>query len=200
MLIGFEGGLGDGKTILLTKYLMDEHYHNKRPIMSNFNLTKIPYKKLDVLELLENKAELYNVCVGIDEITVYVDCRMSSSRANRFFSYLVLQSRKRDVDIYYTSQSLGMLDFRVVNHTPITVLCKKMYDKQNKEIKDYRYYTIFDLRNIRHISAKHFIMYIKPYYDCYDTNEIIDPLWNVRNKDTFFKNYGNKQIKELEKK
>jgi hypothetical protein len=186
MLIGIEGGLGDGKSVLLAKYLYDEHMVNKRKIMCNMTLYKIPYDKVDVLRLLEDNTDLNNICVGIDELTVFVDCRMSSSRANRFFSYLVLQSRKRNVDIYYTTQSLQMIDFRVVNHTPITVLCEKMYKNDNKEVKDYRHYTIIDMRNIRHPNIKHFILYIKPYYELYNTDEIIDPLWNVKDKKTFF--------------
>lgn len=181
MLIGIEGELGGGKTLLLVKYLKAESKHNRR-VLTNLTLNEIPYEQVNVMDLLENNSEFNNVVLGIDELTVYVDCRLSMSKANRFFSYLILQSRKRDVDIYYTTQDMNMIEGRVVNHTNITALCEKMYNKQNQLIQDYRMYTLFDFRNRHKPTIKSFIMDIRPYYKYYDTNQIITPLYDTKTK------------------
>ena len=181
MLIGIEGELGGGKTILGVKWIRKESIKG-RPILTNLNLNGIKYKPLDVLELLKDNKELTNVVLAIDELTVYVDCRMSSSKANLFFSYLVLQSRKRNVDIYYTTQNMDMVDKRVFQHTLLQVLCEKLFNSQNKEIDGYRYYTIFDFRNPRRPRTKSYTWDIRPYYKYYDTDQIIAPIYSFNEK------------------
>lgn len=181
MLIGIEGELGGGKTLLLVKYLLDES-KNKRNILTNLKLVNIPYKELDVIELLDGNTELNNIVIGIDELTVYVDCRMSSSKANLFFSYLVLQSRKRNTDIYYTTQNLDYIDKRIIEHTSITVLCEKIFDGKNQELDGFRRYSFFDLRNSFKPKMIEKILDIRPYYSYYDTNQIISPIFKKTNK------------------
>jgi hypothetical protein len=142
--------------------------------MANFGLN-FPHEKLDVTSLMESGNELRNVSVGIDEATVFLDCRRSSSKMNRSLSYWILQTRKRDVTLYFTTQDFGMIDFRLMNHTHIQILADIMYDKDGNEIPDVRKYRIFDLRNPHRIIKKDFVMDLRPYYRLYDTNEIILP-------------------------
>ena len=107
MIIGIEGGLGSGKTIMIVRYLVKDFFKDI-PIYANFHLKKIDYKVLDVIKILqmdENKVKLGNISIGIDEITVFMDCRTSMSKMNRFISYFILQTRKRGVTLYYTTQS-----------------------------------------------------------------------------------------------
>ena len=182
MLIGIEGELGGGKTLMMVRYLLQE-YARKRKIMTNLKLNYASYLPLDIISLLEDNKELENVVLGIDELTVYVDCRLSMSKANRFFSYLVLQSRKRGVDIYYTTQDMSMIESRVTDHTYFFVLCEKIFDKNNKCVDDYRYYTIFDFRNRRKPYIDNFVMKIRPYYKYYDTDQIIEPIYAFKKPD-----------------
>lgn len=159
----------------MVKYLRDE-FKKKRNIMTNLVLNQIRYSDIDVNTLLDGTSDIQNVVLGIDELTVYADCRMSLRKANLFFSYLILQSRKRDMDVYYTTQNLDMIDKRVVEHTFITVLAEKLFNKKGEEFKNYRMFTIFDKRNSfkPHIVSK--IMDIRPFYKYYDTNQIIKPI------------------------
>lgn len=146
--------------------------------MCNIGLNGLNYENVDVYKLLEyndDNVSLNNITVGVDELTVFADCRTSTSKNNRIFSYLVLQSRKRNVDIYYTTQSLGMIDFRVVDHTPITIHCEKVFTKANKEVEHMRKYTIIDRTNPRKPKMKVFYMDITPYFNLYDTDEIVKP-------------------------
>ncbi|GAG77574.1 unnamed protein product [marine sediment metagenome] len=139
---------------------------------------KLLLHPVDIHKLLtyeEHDTSLHNLTLGIDELTVFADCRTSTSKNNRIFSYLVLQSRKRNCDIYYTTQSFGMIDFRVFDHTLINVFAEKLFNEKNEEIDGVRKYTIIDKTNPRKPKMREFFMDITQFYDLYDTDEIVKP-------------------------
>jgi len=178
LIIGITGGLGSGKTIIMVRYLIKE-YIMKHKIYANFGLKKIKYEPLNILTILEmdkKQLALNNICVGIDELTVFADCRKSGSKLNRMISYFVLQTRKRNVTLYYTTQDISMIDLRLVDHTDIQILCSKIYDKDNNQLNDYRHYSIIDFRESM-IKPKitRIIFDITKYYEYYDTYEVILP-------------------------
>jgi predicted AAA+ superfamily ATPase len=111
MLIGIEGNVGSGKTILLVKYLKNDA-SNSRKIFANLKLSEIPYEEFNIDDFLNNRNNdrLNNATIGLDEITMYMDCRTGSAKQNLLMGYLVLQSRKRGIDIYYTTQDLDLVD------------------------------------------------------------------------------------------
>jgi len=177
MIIGIEGGLGSGKTLLVVRYLLKD-YFNKQAIYANFGLKKIKYTKLNVMDILELDKEGFNLndlSVAIDEITVFADCRTSMKKMNRFLSYFILQTRKRNVTMYYTTQDINMVDLRLANHTDIRVLAEKIEKPEGGYYEDYRRYTIYDLRDLRHFRWKQFTLNITKYYKYYDTYEVILP-------------------------
>jgi len=193
MLYGFEGGLGSGKTVGCVRYIKKDS-NKDLPILSNIDLYDIEYNILDVDKMLQNeynKVELYNVSILIDEITLYMDCRLSTTKQNRVFSYFVLQSRKNGVNVYYTTQDFGMTDKRLYNFTHIYVLCEMIFPNEEPEltvkygidkeygcIKDIRRYIYMDFRNRNKPQRTEIIVYIKPYYDNYDTDQKILPIFN----------------------
>jgi len=162
----------------MVRYLVKDFYRDKK-VYANFKLKKIKYKPLDVLEILEMEKGRFNldgVSCAIDELTVFADCRTSMKKMNRFLSYFILQTRKRDVTLYYTTQDFNMVDLRVINHTDIRVLAEKILRPDGETYyDDYRKYTIYDLRDIRHLNWKSFTLKISNYYDYYDTYEVILP-------------------------
>lgn len=173
MIIGIEGGLGSGKTIMMARYLYQDALSGF-DVRANFGL-KFKSNDLDVKELLETGKELRNVTIGLDEITVFIDCRKSMSKMNRLISYFILQSRKRNVNIYYTTQDFDMVDKRLIQHTHIQIVAEKIYYSDGREIPDYRRYTILDFRNPKNLKPINFVVDISNYYDLYDTDEIIKP-------------------------
>jgi hypothetical protein len=173
MIIGFDGGLGSGKTIGVVRYLLKD-FANGNKIYANFNLRNIDYEHLNVLEIMENE-NLNNVSIGIDEITVFMDCRMSSSKLNRLLSYFILQTRKRNVNLYYTTQSFNMVDIRLYNHTHFRILCDFAKDEHGNRLDNIRKYTIIDCRDLHNLDIKRFYLDISTYFDFYDTNEVIMP-------------------------
>lgn len=177
MIIGIEGGLGSGKTILMTRYLVKDFLKGHK-IYTNYKLKEIDFELLDlttILDMHKNSFNLANCSLGIDEITVFADCRKSGSVLNRLISYFILQSRKRNVDIYFTTQNLGMIDLRLVNYMDVQIICEKVKDSKGQEVKGYAKYRVFDLRDIRNININRFVLDISKYYKFYDTNEVILP-------------------------
>jgi len=176
MIIGIEGGLGSGKTLMMTRYLIKDFLAG-HTIYSNFHLNEIKYKLIDVMKILEDStkgAALQDVSIGIDEITIFADCRSSMRKMNKVFSYFILQTRKRNVTLYYTTQDVSMVDIRLRRHTDIYVCADKVKDKNDKYIDDIRKYTIFDNRDkITRIYTQY--LDISKYYKFYNTNEVILP-------------------------
>jgi len=192
MLIGIEGFFGDGKTAYLVRCLKIDA-DNNRKIISNLKLNKIPSKIFDVEEFLndDNNDNLRNATIGLDEITTVMDCRLSGSKSNLAFGYLVLQSRKRDVDIYYTTQDFDLVDYRrLIKYTSIFVIAQRIYKKLElengkyilEEIDNWRNYTVVDERK-RKENVISFNLKISDYYDYYDTDQIIKPINLFKNKD-----------------
>ena len=101
MIIGIQGGLGSGKTIIMAKWLHKDKLQLNRDVYSNFKLLKCDYIPLNIEDMLDKRIDLTNASVGIDELTVFADCRNSMAVANKIFSYFVLQTRKRNVCLYF---------------------------------------------------------------------------------------------------
>lgn len=189
MLIGIEGDIGSGKTVYAVRCAKIDNDNDKK-IFTNLILSDIDYENFDINEFLSNdnnyRDKIKNATVILDEITVYMDCRLSGSKQNLLMGYLVLQSRKRNINIYYTTQSLDLVDFkRLVKYTNIIVYAQEIYIRNNnneiESLKNYRNYTIADMRkhrdNITQIKMK-----ISPYYKYYDTDQIIEPLVKINAK------------------
>jgi len=192
MIVGFEGGLGSGKTVGVVEYLYKDSLEN-RPIATNFDLYDIEFDYLNLKKLLDDaqkEIDLNELSMGIDEIQVFIDSRVSGhSKKNMLFSYFVLQTRKRNVNLYYTTQHFDMVDKRVYRHTDIYVLCDKIFsweypelallhgvDVDDNSILDIRKYTIIDLRD-KHRPSKNVVLKdMSEWYDYYDTNQRILPI------------------------
>jgi len=183
MLIGIEGNIGSGKTIYAIRCLKID-YNNNRKIISNTPLFNIEYEDFNIKKFMSNddiyRKSLNNATILLDEITVYMDCRLSGSKQNLLMGYLVLQSRKRNLDIYYTTQNLDLVDYkRLVKYTNIIVYAQEIYvknpDGKTESLENWRNYTIIDMRKYRD-NVTQFNMKISPYFKFYDTDFIIEPL------------------------
>jgi len=187
MIIGIEGDLGSGKTVGMVRYLYKDFKDLGNSIKSNMKGLKFG-DLLDILEIMQINEQtkikdmnvkkmpnLNNVSIGIDEITVFMDCRRSQSKMNLLISYFILQTRKRNVQLYYTTQDFSMTDLRLQKYTKIMVLCDFIYDENEEQIDNWRHYTVIDIRNKYRPKISRFNMNISKYYDIYDTDEVILP-------------------------
>ena len=165
MLIVILGNYGSGKTLFLT-YLT---FKTKRNVFSNFKLNTKNYNHLDVLDLLNLPN---HIDVFLDEAYTWLESRLSGKAINRYLSYILLQSRKRTIDIYCTAQLFSTIDVRFRHKSDIIIECHKF--------KDGFHYKIFNKNTFK---SKYFILPFdnaKKYYSYYDTYEIVEPFEKAR--------------------
>lgn len=132
-LVGFFGPMGSGKTMFATMFVMTRYCSEKiggqyEEAYSNIRMNspnpKRPVKMLTKAEFkdLQNKR---NALVVMDEAYLWLDSRRSSSNTNLGLTYLILQSRKRGFDIYYTAQLMSSIDKRLFDNTNYLAMCMK---------------------------------------------------------------------------
>lgn len=165
MLVSIIGSRGSGKTLLLTLIASK----SKREVYSNFKVKLKNYKPLKVIDLLELKND---VDVLIDEGYTWLESRTSSSTLNRYLSYIVLQSRKRTIDIYITAQMFSSIDIRFRVQSDVIVKCER---NKTDGINDGFCYEFLEIESDK--IRKFFLTEekAKEYYGIFDTYEIVEP-------------------------
>lgn len=133
-LIGIIGTMGTGKTLALTWLAYHQYNKFKRTVYSNYHLTQIPYipisSKIDVKDMVDG-------FVALDELWFWADSRKSTSHQNRFINGILLKSRKRMLEIGYTTQSLNQIDKRIRDNTNYLVVPEGHKFVWNEKVKDF---------------------------------------------------------------
>lgn len=164
MITIFVGRRGRGKTLLMTRRLY-RRYKMGYKIYTNYNV-EFPHEKLDAVKLMEMGKELHNCAMGVDELQTMIDSRNSMSIRNKLISYFILQTRKRNVVLFGTTQHERMIDIRLRQQTDYWVFCQRI-GKSSKFV-----YRVVDgptgivVKKCRYDGRRFFGMY--------DTEEIID--------------------------
>lgn len=176
MIVGIIGKRGCGKTLTMAKTVIDMLKKGKT-IYTNFHLNKkyIDKKYHKKIHLLDNEFfknykdfKLYNCALFIDEIYVYIDSRTSSSKRNRLWSYFINQTRKRDVDLYYTTQFFRQVELRLRENTEIFIYPQIIKQDTTTIVSD----VIYSYENtLKRIGVERFVG--NDYFNVYDTDEII---------------------------
>ena len=158
------GPKGAGKTILITRIALA----SKREVYSNFWIDFSNYNHLEVMDLVDIEN---NVDIFIDEAYVWLESRISGFFLNRFLSYMLWQSRKRDIDMYLTAQKFRSLDVRFREEVDVLVKCKARVNL-NKDDFEFSIFWIAENKQKRFI-----LMYkdAEKYFPMYDTYQIIEP-------------------------
>jgi|AntAceMinimDraft_18_1070375.scaffolds.fasta_scaffold152144_2 GTPase SAR1 family protein len=172
------GKQGSGKTLMITKFCVDNYNDKPRPIFSNYELKKLPYtsitfetstdpKKLSILDTLDSDPNYFNNSIMLlDEIHIYADSldfkKNNSRRLQIFFSQL----RKRNILLLATTQYIMNVDIRIRRQTKNVFEMKHIYKDLYKVITSEidGYFT-------EEISSYNIVL--KEYYSHYDTNEVI---------------------------
>jgi len=177
MIIGVVGDRGSGKTLFMTRegflnyckgrYIYS-NYHFYFPKVKIEGIEKIYTPKLIDDEFLNNyRNELFNICLFLDEIYIYIDSRASMSRANKIWSYFFNQTRKRGVDLYYSTQFFSQVDKRLRFNTEMFIIPKVIK-------KDGKQYIIINMYTRELKLLKKYMFKAETYYNMYDTNEVVD--------------------------
>ena len=117
VLISIEGDVGSGKTLLMT-YLA---YVDTRMVYANYHLNFPRYREMTpegLLRIPKQSVALF------DEAYAWLESRLSGRDSNRFFSYVLFQSRKRGLDMYMTNQLISTVDVRFRSMINVEVLCE----------------------------------------------------------------------------
>jgi hypothetical protein len=169
MLIAITGPIGGGKTCFQTRCLYREKM--KRPnarIVTNYKLNNIKHEYIDAKELFEMKEQLKNTILGIDEMHIFMDCRDSLKFTNKMMTHFILQTRHLGVHMYFTTQDISQVDIRLRRMLDLLAYCTKSVYQDWFKIK------LIDYRDVLNIQTNEFMFNGRPYYDLYDTTEIID--------------------------
>jgi len=162
-LIGFVGDLGSGKTLSLT-YFAFRNWIKGREIFSNYTLD-FNHTLIRTISNIESMREGF---CALDEIWLWIDSRLSMTFKNRFLSLVLIKSRKRDLDIGYTSQHWMQVDCRVRNVTDFLAFPELTQNEKicRLRIVSYPYMT----------NTKTIVFRTEPFFEMYDHREEIEPL------------------------
>jgi hypothetical protein len=164
-IIGIIGKLGQGKTMTLA---LISHLYKLQGWKIYSNVKSL--KDIDeyVPDIKEDFSDEHNVfsLLALDEIYLYIDSRVHGSKKNRIYSYILMQSRKNNFDIIYTTNYYKNVDIRLRRLTDYVIECsykeiKKgelgwlkwtIIDEEGELIKEKQFYVdkkVFNLYNTK---------------------------------------------------
>jgi hypothetical protein len=103
------------ETLSLAYLLWRNWFFKGQKIYANIHLFKIPYIYIDDIRQLDliKHEENVSAYVGIDELWLYCDSRMSRTTRNRFVSNILAKSRKRGITYVTTAQVADSIESRI---------------------------------------------------------------------------------------
>lgn len=179
LVIGFIGQVGSGKSLSLV-YEAYKYYLRGHTVYSNIklNFPFIPLTFGRLQQMIENKEQLQDAVLLIDECHVFIDSRNSMKKRNKIVSYFILQTRKRNVRLLYTTQHLAQVEKRLRDTTDIIVFNKNLSNQtslvSSGEYKPTYIRQEFLFQWSDNPKPKTRVIYGDPVFSLYDTREIID--------------------------
>jgi hypothetical protein len=166
-IIGVIGIRGSGKTLLTTG--LANMYHNQgKHIIANYDLYDIPFRKASFSGCIKNFDKLYDSVLVFDEIQVGAHAYDFYRKGVRALASLAEQMRKRRIILYFTSQHFKKVAVQIRRETNYIIL------PQMSEINGVISCNVYD-QNSMDIDTlvNTFIFDGRPYFDKYDTDEIV---------------------------
>ena len=166
--------MGSGKTLSLCRQVYREYKKGKK-VISNMHFN-FPYTPLTIEMLLEYDREdtdLQDCVLVIDEAHIYLDSRTSVSKKNRIISMFLVQTRKKNVHLYYTTQYFDQVDKRLRQNSDVVTRCRTIpYKQVGKVLIKITYNTMMIKEEFGYRTKKTFFI-SNPFYNMYDTNQVI---------------------------
>lgn len=184
-ITAFLGEMSSGKTLFMSMMAYYWHKFYGKTIYSNYNLT-FPFKPITddfFMDFMNPKWNLHDCILIVDELTVHMDARCSMSKKNKMYSYFILQSKKRNVKLYFTAQVFRQVDLRLRNHTYYTVFPavytiknyegKQVVARKSREDDATPYdFVVYEIMRRDGKTMKSW-MFCRWAYNLFDTREII---------------------------
>lgn len=172
MIYGFIGDIGQGKTLSMIR-IAYTLYKQGHKIYSNIKLN-FPFEYFtlsDIIKYAENDKTFKNAVFIIDEAHIFIDSRNSMSKKNLIISYFILQTRKKDVTLLYTTQYFHQIDKRLRASTNAIIECYYKNINNNPIALN-----IINIMKNNNIIIKKDIFNPKPYFKLYNTYEVVKPI------------------------
>jgi len=169
LLIAVTGPIGSGKTLYMTRCIYREKIN--RPdvaVATNYKLVGIDFKYINASDLFDIKQQLKDTILGIDEFHIFLDSRAFMKPSNQQLTHFILQTRHLGVNLYFTTQDISQVDLRLRRQLDFLAYCTSTPYENYFKVK------VVDYRDVLNIHSNDFIYDGSPYYDLYDTTEIID--------------------------
>lgn len=163
MLISTIGNIREGKTTLTSIFALD----SDKEIYSNYKLKLKKYHHIEPDDLFTLPD---NIDIFIDEAYTWLESRKSGKDINVYFSHILFQSGKRDINIYLNSQLLSALDVRFRDMSNVVIECFKDIKNEYFQYDIYvnkKGYLIFNRTKLLPFSEA------KIYWKYFDTKEIV---------------------------
>lgn len=121
----FEGLMGSGKTLSAVTFCYLEWKNKGKRIFAN-NKLNFDHTWFDSEFFVNNIVgeELENAVILLDEAYIYLDARTSSSKLNKLFTYFIVQTRKRNVDLYICTHHIDIVDKRLRRAIDVRGSCR----------------------------------------------------------------------------
>jgi len=165
------GERGAGKTLsavtLMNAYIQEE----KRKIFTNID-TDLKHEPLDFDELGSLPEHLDNAVLFIDEMHVGADAYDFFTSRSRHLKTFITQLRKRHITMYWITQRWKFNNINLRRMTNYIFQCNPMMNVQGDFNGKVRI-QIFDRSESMNEYIKTIVIDGKPFYDHYDTDQII---------------------------
>ena len=180
MIIGCYGSQGSGKTLFLVRCA--KIYSDRgKDVYSNFHLN-FPHKILNFHDVVD--CTLSDAIVIIDEAQLWgLDSRSAFSKTNKHITKkFLLQCRKMNVLLLFSSQRMRQIDVRCRENTCYVCWCRKLVwnglvwidaiQSKNYPVNIPQKIAI-NCINMDNAKQKKFSFVGNKYFDMYDTSEIV---------------------------
>lgn len=183
MLIGVLGGFGSGKTLLMAIWGYRLSSFEDLDVYSNFRIEHEKSNFITPPDLFDINPMKNKAFVLLDEVYAWLDSRYSVSKVNRALSSVILQSRKRNMDICYSAQLGGSVDLRMRDNTDLVVYCQDI--GLPPKPKGFAYILEYH-QGFRVLLRSLYLPYgeAKKWFGIYDTREIVQPIGIEKLKET----------------
>lgn len=160
------GEQGAGKTLLMTA-IAESYFKEGVPVFANYNLFRIKYDYMDFKTFIANFERLQDCAIFLDEIQRGADAYDHFKPDTREVTKFATQIRKRHIMFYYSTQDFSMVPKRLRKQTRFIMQVTGLKEEGTCHIAIYRL-------PFTEIPFREFVFDGSPYFDGYDTDEMID--------------------------
>jgi len=178
-LMGFDGRMGQGKTLGMSLYA--QHFRQKSgcTLYSNYGLANA--KLFTNFEQFIEVAQQPSSIICLDEIHQDLDSRSVNTNVAKYLTHMIFYLRKIRATIFFASPDITNVDLRV--RLVMNVYCRVRKNKKNF------YYDMYDMQSERYLRTQR-IQQSKVFQisdQIYDTHKMVVPMDFPSTKEEYVK-------------